>query len=209
MATLIENSVNSGDISIETILSEALLFVEKYMIHPEGFVISLKGKTPRILQESKCGYKSKYSFVTLRIGGRNKQEYIHRLVAKYFIPNPDNKQQVNHIDGDTNNNCVSNLEWVTPAENSQHAHDTGLAPSGVYCPWSKASEEQVVRCYTLHLNGISNREIQKETGLTSSQVWKINTKKQWRSVTDKIERATTIPYGSTLQANGSGSAEQL
>lgn len=51
---------------------------------------------------------------------------IHRLVALLFIPNPENKSYVNHIDGNKENNNSSNLEWTTPSENSQHAHNKGL-----------------------------------------------------------------------------------
>lgn len=61
-----------------------------------------------------------------RISFGMKREYTHRLVAIHFIPNPDNKPEVNHIDGNKENNHVSNLEWVTKLENCRHASETGL-----------------------------------------------------------------------------------
>lgn len=55
---------------------------------------------------------------------RNK--FIHRLLCEAFLPNPDGKKHVNHKDGDKTNNDLSNLEWATEKENSQHAVDNGL-----------------------------------------------------------------------------------
>ena len=68
-------------------------------------------------------------YICTKIGGRNgtwKSLLIHRLVAKAYIPNPENKPEINHIDGDQSNNQVSNLEWVTGSENLIHACSTGL-----------------------------------------------------------------------------------
>lgn len=62
-----------------------------------------------------------YMYVNLRKDGKKgSNKFIHRLVAKHFIPNPENKTQVNHIDGNKLNNMVDNLEWNTPQENINH-----------------------------------------------------------------------------------------
>lgn len=64
--------------------------------------------------------------VSLSKNGEVKRFLVHRLVALAFIPNPDKKPQVNHIDGNRKNNNSSNLEWVTRSENMIHAYKTGL-----------------------------------------------------------------------------------
>lgn len=198
METLNANLVNSGEDSMELILSEAREFCKDYWIHPKGFVVSTKGKTPRILKEAKGGYNMNYSFIVVSQNGKTKPVNIHRVVAETFIPNPLNKQQVNHINGNTDDNSVANLEWVTPKENSIHAHATGLSPKGSKCPWAKTTEDVVEKCYKAYLDGLQMKEIVKLTGLSKSQVSKITSGKQWRHVTEPLERATTIPRGSTL-----------
>lgn len=69
---------------------------------------------------------SGYPRVKLRLPGGEKHLYVHRAVAEAFIPNPHNKSQVNHKDGNKQNSNVNNLEWCTPLENMHHASVTGL-----------------------------------------------------------------------------------
>lgn len=71
-----------------------------------------------------------YLRVNLFINGKQKTFKIHRLIAELFVPNPDGKPEVNHLDGVKFNCHASNLEWVTGSENIRHAHDTGLIVQG-------------------------------------------------------------------------------
>jgi hypothetical protein len=68
----------------------------------------------------------RYEKCVLKINGKSTMKYIHRLVAEAYIPNPNNKATVNHIDGDKFNNNVVNLEWATQSENNLHSYRTGL-----------------------------------------------------------------------------------
>lgn len=68
----------------------------------------------------KCIHSNGYEQVNIRIGNKYVTKLIHRLVAVAFIPNPDNKPCVDHIDGNKRNNYVSNLRWVTPVENANN-----------------------------------------------------------------------------------------
>lgn len=67
-----------------------------------------------------------YPRVKLLLDNGVKHIFVHRAVAEAFIPNPYNKPQVNHKDGNKKNPNVDNLEWCTPKENMHHASVTGL-----------------------------------------------------------------------------------
>ena len=80
-------------------------------------------KTGRIL---KSNYGQPYAYVTPSKNNKAKRLNIHRAVAIAFIPNPENKETVNHINGIKHDNNVTNLEWATRGENEKHAWATGL-----------------------------------------------------------------------------------
>lgn len=70
--------------------------------------------------------KGYYPMVGLSKNGKSHTKLVHRLLAIAFIPNPENKPQVNHKDGNKQNNELSNLEWATEKENIAHSFQTGL-----------------------------------------------------------------------------------
>jgi len=93
----------------------------KYVIHKDGSVYNFNTR-----RKLKPGLMKGYHIVTFYNNKRRKSHLVHRLVAKAYIPNPNNSPEVNHIDGNKLNNHMDNLEWVTHAENMKHAGESGL-----------------------------------------------------------------------------------
>lgn len=96
--------------------------VDRVVVGVDGKTYHYKG---RILKQAKTsdGYKT----VQLFKDNGLKTFKVHRMIALTFIPNPNNKPEVNHIDGNKSNNHISNLEWVTRSENLKHAVKHGLS----------------------------------------------------------------------------------
>lgn len=108
-------------------------------------------------------HKDGYVYVNIR----GKQYPKHRVVAEVFVPNPENKPFVNHIDGNKQNCTDSNLEWCTQSENAKHARDFGLQPKGLSTYKGKFTLEQREEIKQLWDSGkYTRRELAKMYGVS-------------------------------------------
>ena len=140
-------------------------------------------KTGRILKPSNNSTGG-YLFVGLSKNGICKSQKVHRLVALAFIPNPENKRTVNHIDGVKINNFVSNLEWATNKENTHHAMDAGLKDAkGEKHGRSKLTENQVLEIRRLYATGdYYQKALGKIFGVDQTVIGDIVNRKIWKHI---------------------------
>ncbi len=96
-----------------------------YLIFPEGYVVNSKGN------KLKPGKRNGYAGISLYNKGKGTTFNIHRLVAEHYIPNPENKPQVDHINRNKCNNDVTNLRWVTHSENNHNKDIISTNTSGI------------------------------------------------------------------------------
>ena len=108
------------------------------------YYITEDGKVFRNGKELKFWITKKgYCQCKISYDGLKKHFYLHRLVAELYIPNLEDKSQVNHIDGNKLNNHICNLEWVTNQENRNHAIKNGLHCKGIDTPNNKFTEDDI------------------------------------------------------------------
>jgi len=157
-----------------------------YQISSYGRVKSLRRKRSdniwtktRILKNRTDKYG--YSHVTLVKNKIYKTCLVHRLVAKAFIPNLNNKPQVNHEDGIKNHNYDYNLKWCTISENNQHAYDMHLKESlkGEENGTSKLKDGDVLQ---IRKSSLTQKELARIFGVTQTHISRIKRNVSWRHI---------------------------
>jgi len=134
----------------------------------------------RILKPS---FSNGYLVVSLCENKKQRTFTIHRLVAIAFIENPENKKEVNHKNGIKHDNCIENLEWVTPKENIKHAIENGLINNrGSNNGESKLTESEVREIRFLIDIGEKQVKIAKMFDVSDAIISSIKLGKNWSHV---------------------------
>ena len=153
-------------------------FPTVYVLYPDGRVYDTEK------DEFITGYKNPAGYVYISIRYFDVQRGLHQMVAETFIPNPEKKKYVNHIDGHKDHNWVSNLEWVTQRENNLHAYATGLrkpnTPDKV-C-FTKYNEEQIKNACELMSTGMMLKQVEEQTGVPVRTLGEIRSGRIWKTI---------------------------
>jgi hypothetical protein len=158
---------------------ETIKNFEDYNINEKGVIITKKTGHNKSWYIGSTGYY----MVSLSKNRKTVPQRVHRLIAINFIPNPENKPHVNHLDGDKLNNAISNLEWCTHLENMQHAFKTGLANNtGINNGMSKLNPTRVKSIKHSLMKGESQYKIAKRHGVSRSCILKIHLGKTWKHI---------------------------
>jgi len=127
--------------------------------------------------------KDGYMKCRLTLNGKRKDFRVHRLVCIAFLENPENKKQVNHINGIKSDNKLSNLEWCTIEENMSHTFKMGLkTQKGIKNNMSKLTDSDIINIRNLIREGLTNIKISKLYNVTPSNISCIRTGRTWSHI---------------------------
>lgn len=166
--------------------------------------VNSKNKSIALKKAKSINMSKRGAYISVKLSKENKEKTfsVHRLVALMFIPNPENKLEVNHIDGNKMNNFVGNLEWCTRSENGLHSYKNGLQSGrkGSKHHFTNLREYDIIQMFFDLNKGLTKREISIKYGLSYSNICKILRGKTWRHVADLISKGEAIDVN-TLEIN--------
>ncbi len=140
----------------------------------------------RVLTQS--DHAQGYKVVSLWVSNKSSTQLAHRVIAAAFLGKCPEGYDVNHKDGNKHNNAVSNLEYVTRAQNIRHAINTGLmSVTGINNPASKLNEQQVRDIRAMHEQGSGYKSLGKLFDVSPETVRDIVKGRIWRHLLGKIE----------------------
>lgn len=149
-----------------------------YEVSNLGRIKSIKYNRERLMKTSH--QLNGYVKITLSKDNVQYTSRVHRLVADAFIPRQEGRDYVNHIDGDKDNNAVSNLEWVSVSENNKHAFKLGLkCAKGENNGRAVLTEAQVIEIYQLAHSGRRVKDIAEQYKISRSSVCHIKYGSRW------------------------------
>lgn len=156
-----------------------------------------RGNNQTLKEKIIAPYKGRKGYLFYRLRNDNKDTKrfsAHRLVALNFTPNPLEKPEVNHMDGNKENNYLDNLEWVTTKENINHAWENGLQKDrkGGANSFAKLSEENVKEIIAMLSRGCSGVEIARLFNVTPSSISLIKKGKSWTHITQQGDTSVNI-----------------
>lgn len=155
---------------------------DKYEVTKDGRLISRCYKTPRVLK-THTNKKTGYVSIGMKDGEKNYCCMVHRIVALLHIPNPNGYSDVNHLDGNKQNNSVENLEWCNPSQNNKHAYEAGLrSAEGEKNGQSKLTEHQVKEIRRRRNEGQTYSRIAPDFDIHPMTVGEICRNELWRHV---------------------------